>query len=102
MAGVLSEMGLATGGYVRGLVLDGAIMAAIAWVGLLAIGLDHALTLAALTFVAEFVPYLGPFMVGAVAVGVGLGQSTTTAVLAAVVYTALQEKIGRASCRERV
>jgi len=91
VADILHEMGLATGGYVRGAVIDGAIMALVAWICLLVIGLDYAITLAALTFVAEFVPYLGPFVVGITAVAVGLGQSTTKAVLALLVYTALQE-----------
>lgn len=89
-ARLLRDMGGAAGGYIRGAAIDGAIMAGLAYVGFLIIGLDYRLTLAAVTFFGELIPYVGPAVAGVAAIIVGLGQSTTTAVLAGVLYLVLQ------------
>ncbi|HET8622741.1 MAG TPA: AI-2E family transporter [Gemmatimonadales bacterium] len=90
-AAILEEMGDAMGGYVRGAAISAAIMGALAWLGLLAIGVEYALALGALTTLGEPIPYVGPILVGGVVTLVALAQSPTKALLAIGLYTLLQQ-----------
>jgi predicted PurR-regulated permease PerM len=90
-AGVLAEMGNAMGGYVRGAAVSAVIMGALAWLGLLIIGVEYALALGALTTLGEPIPYVGPILVGGVVVLVALAQSPAKAALALALYTILQQ-----------
>jgi len=90
-AAVLQEMGDAMGGYVRGAAISAVIMGALAWLGLLLIGVDYALALGALTTLGEPIPYVGPILVGGVVVLVALAQSPAKAALALALYTVLQQ-----------
>jgi predicted PurR-regulated permease PerM len=90
-ATVLEEMGDAMGGYVRGAAISAAIMGALAWVGLLLIGVNYALALGALTMLGEPIPYVGPILVGGVVALVALAQSPAKALLAVGLYTLLQQ-----------
>ncbi|SRR5581483_836247 len=91
---VLSDMGAAMGGYVRGAAINAVVMGVLAWIGLVAIGVDYALVLGLLTMLGEPVPYVGPIVAGAVVALVALLQSPTKALLAVGLYTALQQVEG--------
>ncbi|MGH7517593.1 MAG: AI-2E family transporter [Gemmatimonadales bacterium] len=91
IAAVFEEMGDAMGGYVRGAAISAVIMGALAWLGLLLIGVDYALALGALTTLGEPIPYIGPIVVGAAVALVALAQSPTKALLAIGLFTLLQQ-----------
>lgn len=88
---VLSQMSNAMGGYVRGLLIDGAIVGLLTYLGLLLIGVPFPLVLGLLAALLEIVPYLGPPIAGLIIVGVALLQSTTTALIALVFIVVLQQ-----------
>lgn len=88
---VLSETGRTMGGYVRGSVIDGAVLAVLTYVGLTVIGVDFALVLALLAFIGALIPVLGPMLAGAPAVALGLAESPTTAVMVFALYFGLQQ-----------
>jgi len=89
--GIMREMGEAMGGYVRGVAINAVIMGALAWLGLWLIGVDYAIVLGVLTMLGEPIPYIGPIVVAIPVVGVALLQSTTKAILALALYTALEQ-----------
>lgn len=93
-ADVLGDMGQAMGGYVRGAAINAVIMGALAYVGLLAIGVDYAVVLGVLTMLGEPVPYIGPIIAAVPVVLVALLDSPTKALLAIALYTALQQLEG--------
>jgi predicted PurR-regulated permease PerM len=93
-AHVLSAMGVAIGGYVRGVAIDAAIVGGIAWVALALAGIQFPLVLGVITMVGELVPYVGPTLSGAAAVAVALLQSPQKAVIAFVLYVALVQLEG--------
>lgn len=88
---VLRDMGRAMGGYVRGTVIDAAIMGVLAWFGLFLIGVNYAVVLGVLTMLGELIPIVGPVTVGVLVSVVALFQSFTKAVLAAILYTVLAQ-----------
>lgn len=88
---VLTEAGQTMGGYVRGSLLDGAIVAVISYVGLTIIGVDFAVVLALLAFIGEFIPILGPLLAGAPAVAIALTDGVTTALIVLVFYFLIQQ-----------
>jgi predicted PurR-regulated permease PerM len=88
---VMSDMGQAMGGYVRGAAINAVIMGALAWLGLHLIGVNYALVLGVLTMLGEPIPYIGPIVVAIPVVGVALLQSPGMAVLALVLYTVLEQ-----------
>lgn len=89
--GIMKEMGKAMGGYVRGVAINAVIMGTLAWVGLYLIGVRYAVVLGVLTMLGEPIPYIGPILVAIPVVGVALLQSTTKAIFALVLYTALEQ-----------
>jgi predicted PurR-regulated permease PerM len=91
---VSAHIGRSMGGYVRGIVINGAIMGALAWVGLTLADVPYALVLAVLTMLGELVPIVGPIVVGIVVVLLSLTDSLTKAVIALVLYTALNQLEG--------
>ena len=92
--GIMKEMGDAMGGYVRGVAINALIMGTLAWLGLSLIGVNYAVVLGVLTMLGEPIPYIGPIVVAIPVVGVALLQSTTKAVLALALFTALQQLEG--------
>ena len=91
----LHEAGQAMGGYVRGAAINAIIMGALAWIGLTLIGVDYAVVLGVLTMLGEPIPIVGPVLVAIPVVGVALLQSPTTALLALVLFTVLQQLEGQ-------
>lgn len=88
---VLTEMSAAMGGYVRGVIIDAAIMGVLAAVGLFIIGVNYPIVLGVLTMLGELVPVIGPVIVAFPIVGVALLQSPTKALLALGLYVALEQ-----------
>lgn len=88
---VLGAMGQTMGGYVRGTLLDGLIVAVITYVALRVIGVDFPLVLALIAFVGELIPVLGPILAGVPAVGIALTDSWATALVVLGFYVALQQ-----------
>jgi len=86
---VLHEMGRNMGGYVRGTVINAAIMGALAWVGLLLIGVPFAVVLGVLTMLGEMVPIVGAVAVGVIVALIALTRSVGLALGAVALYTAL-------------
>ena len=86
---VLHEIGRNMGGYVRGTLINAAIMGVLAWIGLQVIGVPFALVLGVLTMLGELVPILGPVIVGAIVAVIALGRSLELAIGAVVLYTVL-------------
>lgn len=90
-AEVLQQMGQTMGGYVRGVVLDGFIVAVIVYVGLRIIGLDYPLVLAIVAFLGELIPVLGPLLAGIPAVGIALFHSWELALIVFLFYFVVQQ-----------
>lgn len=82
------------GGYIRGVVINGAIVAALTWAALVVVGLDFALPLAVVAFFGELLPYLGPVLAAIPAVAVALADSPTRAFIVALVYVGIQQVEG--------
>lgn len=88
---VLSSMGQAMGGYVRGIMIDAVIVAILTYVGLQLIGIRFALVLAILTGILEIIPFIGPIIAGAIMVLVALLQSATSALIVLIFVVVLQQ-----------
>lgn len=83
------------GGYIRAQAIVSAVDALAIGLGLWAIGVPMALTLAIITFVAGFVPYVGAITAGALAVLVALvSLGFTEALLVLVLIVAVQQLEG--------
>lgn len=87
---LLSTIGRMVGGYIKGQTIASLVTGALAGIGLAIIGVPFALVLGIITFVFNYVPYVGPFVAGLVAATIGLLESPLTAVLAIVVVVAAQ------------
>ncbi len=90
-AGLLARLGRALGGWVIGTVVLMAVVGVSTALGLLLVGIEGWLVLGVLMFFGEFIPFVGP-VVGAIpGILIGLAQSPTKAVYAALVYLAVQQ-----------
>ncbi len=78
---LVEDLSTAMGGYIRGTVIDGVIVALVIYIGLQAIGIHYPLVLSLLSGILEFIPVLGPFVAG-IAMGlVALSQSPGQALI---------------------
>lgn len=84
----------AMGGYVRGVAISGLVIGVIGYLGLLIIGVNFALVLAISAGFLEFIPYVGPFIAGALIVVVAFIQSPNSAWIALVFVILLQQLEG--------
>jgi predicted PurR-regulated permease PerM len=73
------------GGYLRGQTIASVATGTLATIGLAIIGVPYPLVLGMITFIFNYVPYVGPFIAGMVAAIVGLFVGPWTALLAIVV-----------------
>lgn len=81
-----------TGGYMRGLTIVALFDAVGIGLALLLLGVPLVLTLAVLQFLLSYVPTIGAFVAGGVAVAVALGsEGVVTAVIVAVAAVAVQQ-----------
>jgi len=79
------------GGYLKGQTIASLVTGAIVAIGLAIIGVPYALVLGLLTFILNYIPYIGPFIAGVAAAVVGLFVSPLTALLAIVIVVAAQQ-----------
>jgi predicted PurR-regulated permease PerM len=87
---VAAEVGSTVGGYIRGVVISGAILAVIAFLGLTLIGVDFPLPLAMVVFFGELVPVLGPLLAMLPALIVAAFDGLTALLLVVALFAALQ------------
>ena len=80
-------------GYFFGVTLVGAFNAVVVLVGALVLGVPLAGTIAAVTFLASYVPYLGAWTAGAFAVLVTLGSAGTEAAAGMIVVQLLANSV---------
>ncbi len=85
------EIGSAMGGYFRGVLLNGIIMAVVSSIGFSIIGLRYPLFLGLVEGLFEFIPIVGPVISGTVAVGAGLIQSAGHALIVLIFVIVLQQ-----------
>jgi len=78
------------GGYLKGQTIASLTTGALVTIGLAIIGVPYALVLGLVTFVFNYVPYVGPFVAGVAAATVALFRSPLTALLAIVIVIAAQ------------
>ncbi len=69
---LVSTIGRMVGGYVKGQTIASVITGALAGIGLAIIGVPFAFVLGIITFVSNYVPYIGPFLSGLIAAVIGL------------------------------
>jgi predicted PurR-regulated permease PerM len=79
------------GGYFRGVLISGTIIAVLTYVGLLVIGVEFPLVLSITAGMLEFVPVIGPIIAGALIVIVALLQSGGKALTALIYVLILQQ-----------
>ena len=72
-AEVLAKIGNAMGGYVRGAAINGLIIGALTYVGLLFLGLEYTLVLALFAGVMEVIPIAGPIIASIPIIGLAPG-----------------------------
>ncbi|TVR71104.1 MAG: AI-2E family transporter [Sphaerobacteraceae bacterium] len=87
---ISAEVGSTVGGYIRGVVISGAILAVVAFIGLTLIGVDFALPLAMLMFFGELIPIIGPLAALVPAMIVAAFDSMTTLLLVIGLYLVVQ------------
>lgn len=88
---LLSTVGRVVGGYLKGQTIASLVTGGLAGIGLALIGVPYALVLGFLTFVLNYVPYIGPLVSGLVASVVGLFVGWPQALGAIAVVVAAQQ-----------
>jgi predicted PurR-regulated permease PerM len=89
--GTIKAIGNAMGGYIRGIVYNGAAVGVIVYIGLTVIGIDFAVVLAILAGSLETIPSLGPTIAGVIITLFALLQSPTKALFALLFMIAMQQ-----------
>jgi predicted PurR-regulated permease PerM len=69
------------GGYIRGQVILAVIITAIISIGALIVGLPYVILLAVIVFVCEFIPIIGAYISGAIAILISLTMGWQTALI---------------------
>jgi putative heme transporter len=87
---IAEEVGSTMGGYVRGVVISGAILATLAFIGLTVIGVDFALPLAVIVLFGELIPIVGPIVALIPALAVAAFDSLTQVLLVLGLYLLIQ------------
>ncbi len=90
---LLSTVGRVVGGYLKGQTVVSLVTGALAGAGLAMIGVPYALVLGFVTFVLNYVPYIGPLVSGLIAGVVGLFVGVPQAIGAIVVVIAAQQLV---------
>ncbi|MFZ6028641.1 MAG: AI-2E family transporter [Chloroflexota bacterium] len=88
---ILEDMTHAMGGYIRAASISGAILGLGIYILLVLLGINFALGFALLAGVAEFIPFVGPFVSGAFIVTVVFLESPTKALIALVAMLIFQQ-----------
>lgn len=87
---LLREVGETMGGYVRGVLMEAALISALVFVGMSLLGVPYAGVLAFLSGLGEIVPVVGPILAAAPAILLALLESPTLALMVLGFYVALQ------------
>jgi len=88
---LLLTVGRVVGGYLKGQTIASLVTGGVAGIGLALIGVPYALVLGVLTFVLNYVPYVGPLVSGMVAAVVGLFIGWPQALGAIAIVVAAQQ-----------
>ena len=91
---VLEEMGETMGGYVRGVIIDSAIIGVLVYLGLTVIGVEYTLVLALIAGLGEVIPIVGPILAAIPAIAVALLDSPTKALIVLGFYLVVQQVEG--------
>ena len=91
---VLGRLVQTMGGYIRAVAITGGIIGTFSYIGLLLIGVNFPLALAIVSGIAEFIPFVGPFISGALIVIVAFLQEPTKALIALAFVIGLQQLEG--------
>lgn len=87
---LLSTVGRMVGGYLRGQTIASFVTGLIAGVGLALLGVPFAFVLGIITFVSNYVPYIGPLVAGLIAAVLGLFEGPFVALGAVIVVVVAQ------------
>lgn len=90
VAEIVTEMGTAMGGFVRGEGISSLVIGAISYVALVILDVRFALILAIVGGLLEIIPSIGPLLGGVLAAGVALLDSPTKALLVVAAWVAIQ------------
>lgn len=83
---VLDAMGEVLRGWTRGVLVSMAIIGTITGLGLLAVGVEGWFALGVLSFLGEFIPFVGPILAAIPGIAVGLAESPQKALWVLIVY----------------
>lgn len=75
------------GGYIRGQLILAVIVTAIIGIGAVIIGVPYVVLLAVIAFVCEFIPIIGSYISGAIAILIALSQGWQTALIMTIFVT---------------
>lgn len=81
------------GGYLKGQTIASLVTGTIAGVGLAIIGVPYALVLGVITFVFNYVPYVGPILAGLIAATVGIFATNAWAPLLAIAVVVVAQNV---------
>lgn len=87
----LVEVADTMGGYVRGSLIDGAILGVLTWTALTLLGVDFPLVLALLAGLGVLVPIIGPIVTALPAIAIAATESITLGLIVAGFYILLQQ-----------
>lgn len=88
---IIEEIELRLGGYVRGQLMLAAIVAVLAYIVLLVVGIPYALVLALLAGMFELVPLVGPILSAVAPVLIAFGESPLKALIVAGAFLVIQQ-----------
>lgn len=87
---LLTTIGKMVGGYLKGQTIASLVTGLVAGVGLAIIGVPFAFVLGIITFVTNYVPYVGPLIAGIIAAALGLFEGPFVALGAIVIVIGAQ------------
>lgn len=88
---VIKQVSLKIGGWLRGQMILGLVIAIIVYIGLSIIKVPYALTLAVISGLLEIVPIIGPFISGTIAAIIAFSVSPITSLIVVVFYIVVQQ-----------
>jgi len=88
---VLKKVSVKLGNWLRGQLLLGLIIGIIVYIGLIAMEVPYALTLAVVSGVLEIVPIVGPFVSGIIAAIIAYSVSPILAAIVVIFYLVVQQ-----------
>lgn len=88
---LVGTVGRVVGGYLKGQTVASLVTGVLAGIGLAVVGVPYALVLGIITFVSNYVPYIGPLFAGLIAAAAGLFVGPLQAVLAVLIVVAAQQ-----------